>query len=147
MEMEIRRVEMVRQHRIDQHRVRVWRQIVDEANAEHVTGPHVKRRARDASFVCSQVQAIAADILVGISDFPRPRFNCASGATWVSLHHGGGVGIGYSQHAGMVIVADGTPEAARRIARACSGTIPPPASCVTPTLATRTRSPARGSTS
>ena len=39
--------------------------------------------------------------------------NCASGATWVSLHHGGGVGMGYSQHAGMVIVADGTPEAAR----------------------------------
>ena len=41
----------------------------------------------------------------------------ASGATWVSLHHGGGVGMGYSQHAGMVIVCDGTPEAARRIAR------------------------------
>ena len=40
-----------------------------------------------------------------------------SGATWVSLHHGGGVGIGYSQHAGMVIVCDGTPEAARRIER------------------------------
>jgi urocanate hydratase len=43
--------------------------------------------------------------------------NCASGATWVSLHHGGGVGIGYSQHAGMVIVCDGTPGAARRIER------------------------------
>jgi urocanate hydratase len=43
--------------------------------------------------------------------------NCASGATWVSLHHGGGVGIGFSQHAGMVICCDGTPEAARRIAR------------------------------
>jgi urocanate hydratase len=43
--------------------------------------------------------------------------NCASGATWVSLHHGGGVGMGYSQHAGMVIVADGTPDAARRLAR------------------------------
>src|SRR5262249_33741895 len=42
---------------------------------------------------------------------------CASGATWVSLHHGGGVGIGYSQHAGMVIVCDGTPEAAQRIER------------------------------
>ena len=40
-----------------------------------------------------------------------------SGATWVSLHHGGGVGMGYSQHAGMVIVADGTPEAARRLER------------------------------
>ena len=43
--------------------------------------------------------------------------NCASGATWVSFHHGGGVGIGYSQHAGMVIVCDGTAAAARRIAR------------------------------
>ena len=43
--------------------------------------------------------------------------NVAGGATWVSLHHGGGVGIGYSLHAGQVIVADGTPEAARRIQR------------------------------
>jgi len=43
--------------------------------------------------------------------------NVASGASWVSFHHGGGVGIGYSQHAGQVIVADGTPEAARRLER------------------------------
>jgi urocanate hydratase len=43
--------------------------------------------------------------------------NCASGATWVSLHHGGGVGMGYSQHAGMVIVCDGTKEAERRLER------------------------------
>jgi urocanate hydratase len=43
--------------------------------------------------------------------------NTAGGATWVSLHHGGGVGMGYSQHAGVVIVCDGTPEAAKRIAR------------------------------
>ena len=43
--------------------------------------------------------------------------NCASGATWVSFHHGGGVGMGYSQHAGMVIVCDGTEAAAKRIAR------------------------------
>jgi urocanate hydratase len=43
--------------------------------------------------------------------------NTASGASWVSFHHGGGVGIGYSQHAGQVIVADGTPEAARRLDR------------------------------
>ncbi len=43
--------------------------------------------------------------------------NCVGGATWVSLHHGGGVGIGYSFHAGQVIVADGTPEAAKRIER------------------------------
>ena len=54
-----------------------------------------------------------------VSDWPllNALINCASGATWVSLHHGGGVGIGYSQHAGMVIVADGTPEAAQRLAR------------------------------
>jgi urocanate hydratase len=54
-----------------------------------------------------------------VSDWPllNALLNCASGATWVSLHHGGGVGIGYSQHAGMVIVADGTPDAARRIER------------------------------
>ena len=54
-----------------------------------------------------------------VSDWPmlNPLLNCASGATWVSLHHGGGVGIGYSQHAGMVIVCDGTDAAARRIER------------------------------
>ena len=54
-----------------------------------------------------------------VSDWPmlNALLNCASGATWVSLHHGGGVGIGFSQHAGMVIVCDGTKEAARRIER------------------------------
>ncbi|GAC1337579.1 MAG: urocanate hydratase [Acetobacteraceae bacterium] len=54
-----------------------------------------------------------------VSDWPmlNALLNCASGATWVSLHHGGGVGMGFSQHAGMVIVADGTPDAARRIER------------------------------
>jgi urocanate hydratase len=54
-----------------------------------------------------------------VSDWPllNALLNCASGATWVSLHHGGGVGMGYSQHAGMVIVADGTEAAAQRIAR------------------------------
>ncbi len=54
-----------------------------------------------------------------VSDWPllNALLNTASGATWVSLHHGGGVGMGYSQHAGMVIVADGTEEAARRIER------------------------------
>lgn len=54
-----------------------------------------------------------------VSDWPllNALINCASGATWVSLHHGGGVGIGYSQHAGMVIVADGTPEAGKRLER------------------------------
>jgi urocanate hydratase len=54
-----------------------------------------------------------------VSDWPllNALLNCASGATWVSLHHGGGVGMGFSQHAGMVIVCDGTPAASQRIAR------------------------------
>jgi urocanate hydratase len=54
-----------------------------------------------------------------VSDWPliNALLNCASGATWVSFHHGGGVGIGFSQHAGMVIVCDGMPAAARRIER------------------------------
>ncbi len=54
-----------------------------------------------------------------VSDWPllNALLNCASGATWVSLHHGGGVGMGFSQHAGMVIVADGTEAAARRLER------------------------------
>ncbi len=54
-----------------------------------------------------------------VSDWPllNALLNCASGATWVSIHHGGGVGMGYSQHAGMVIVADGTQAAARRLGR------------------------------
>ncbi len=54
-----------------------------------------------------------------VSDWPLLNFavNIASGASWVSFHHGGGVGIGFSQHAGQVIVADGTPEAAQRLAR------------------------------
>ncbi len=54
-----------------------------------------------------------------VSDWPllNALLNTASGATWVSLHHGGGVGMGYSQHAGMVICCDGTPAAARRLGR------------------------------
>ena len=54
-----------------------------------------------------------------VSDWPllNALLNTASGATWVSLHHGGGVGMGYSQHSGMVIVADGTADAARRLER------------------------------
>ena len=54
-----------------------------------------------------------------VSDWPllNALLNVSGGATWVSLHHGGGVGMGYSQHAGMVIVADGTEAAAKRLAR------------------------------
>ncbi|HUH88502.1 MAG TPA: urocanate hydratase, partial [Pusillimonas sp.] len=54
-----------------------------------------------------------------VSDWPllNALLNTAGGASWVSFHHGGGVGMGYSQHAGMVIVADGTDEAAKRLER------------------------------
>ena len=54
-----------------------------------------------------------------VSDWPllNALLNCASGATWVSLHHGGGVGMGFSQHSGMVVVCDGTAEAAERVGR------------------------------
>jgi urocanate hydratase len=60
-----------------------------------------------------------ADGTDAVSDWPllNALLNTASGATWVSLHHGGGVGMGYSQHAGQVIVADGTPQADARLAR------------------------------
>jgi len=54
-----------------------------------------------------------------VSDWPRLNalLNCASGATWVSIHHGGGVGMGFCQHSGMVICCDGTEDMARRIKR------------------------------
>ena len=60
-----------------------------------------------------------ADGSDAVSDWPllNALLNTAGGATWVSLHHGGGVGMGYSQHAGVVIVCDGTAAAAKRIAR------------------------------
>jgi urocanate hydratase len=60
-----------------------------------------------------------ADGSDAVSDWPllNALLNTASGATWVSLHHGGGVGMGFSQHAGMVIVCDGTDDAARRLER------------------------------
>lgn len=58
-----------------------------------------------------------------IADWPvlNALLNAVNGATWVSFHHGGGVGIGYSLHAGMVIVADGTAEAAARLERVLTG--------------------------
>ena len=73
-----------------------------------------------------------------VSDWPllNALLNRAGGATWVSLHHGGGVGIGYSQHAGMVIVADGTRTRPRAASTGCCGTIRRAGSCVMPTRAT-----------
>ena len=61
-----------------------------------------------------------------IADWPvlNALLNTSCGATWVSVHHGGGVGIGYSLHAGMVIVADGTPRGRRKTRSACSRAIP-----------------------
>jgi urocanate hydratase len=60
-----------------------------------------------------------ADGTDAVADWPllNALVNTAAGATWVSIHHGGGVGIGYSQHAGMVVVADGTELAARKLER------------------------------
>ena len=60
-----------------------------------------------------------ADGSDAVADWPllNALLNTASGATWVSIHHGGGVGIGYSQHSGVVVLADGTDDAARRIGR------------------------------
>src|SRR5260370_35549181 len=59
----------------------------------------------------------------GIADWPtlNALLNAACGAGWVSVHHGGGVGIGYSIHAGMVVVADGSESAARRLERVLTG--------------------------
>jgi urocanate hydratase len=80
-----------------------------------------------------------------VSDWPllNALLNTASGATWVSLHHGGGVGMGFSQHAGMVIVCDGT-EAPPSGSSGCCGTTRPPASCATPMPAMTSPSTARG---
>ena len=71
--------------------------------------------------------------------------NAVGGATWVSFHHGGGVGMGYSQHAGQVIVADGTPEAAKRLERVLT-TDPAWRSSVTRTLGMRLPSKPRNVT-
>lgn len=81
-----------------------------------------------------------------VSDWPllNALLNTASGASWVSFHHGGGVGMGYSQHAGLVIVCDGSEAADKRIARVLWND-PAPASCTMPTPATRKRSRARKS--
>src|SRR3546814_1121635 len=72
-----------------------------------------------SSDVCSSDREAMRDGSDAVSDWPllNALLNTASGATWVSLHHGGGVGMGFSQHSGMVIVCDGTEDAARRLER------------------------------
>jgi urocanate hydratase len=90
--------------------------------AGEVSAPIVIGRDHlDAGSVASpnrETEAMA-DGSDAIADWPllNALVNTAAGATWVSIHHGGGVGIGYSQHAGMVVVADGTPLAAQKLER------------------------------
>jgi urocanate hydratase len=102
----------------DRHRLGLaFNEMVARGEAPIVIG----RDHLDAGSVASPNRETEAmrDGSDAISDWPmlNALLNCASGATWVSLHHGGGVGMGFSQHAGMVIVCDGTPAAAKRIAR------------------------------
>ena len=91
------------------------------ANGELKAPVVIGRDHLDAGSVASPNRETEAmkDGSDAVSDWPllNALINTASGATWVSLHHGGGVGMGFSQHAGVVIVADGTPEAARRLER------------------------------
>ncbi|MCE5269145.1 MAG: urocanate hydratase [Planctomycetaceae bacterium] len=78
---------------------------------DHLDSGSVASPNRETEAMCDGSDAV--------SDWPllNALLNTASGATWVSFHHGGGVGMGFSQHAGLVIVADGTEAAARRLAR------------------------------
>jgi len=91
------------------------------ANGELKAPVVIGRDHLDAGSVASPNRETEAmkDGSDAVSDWPllNALINTASGATWVSLHHGGGVGMGFSQHAGVVIVADGTHEAARRLER------------------------------
>jgi urocanate hydratase len=103
-------------------RVKMGLAINEAVRLGHIKAPIVIGRDHlDSGSVASPNRETEAmlDGSDAVSDWPllNAMLNCASGATWVSLHHGGGVGMGFSQHAGFVIVADGTPEAARRLER------------------------------
>jgi urocanate hydratase len=91
------------------------------ANGELKAPVVIGRDHLDAGSVASPNRETEAmrDGSDAVSDWPllNALTNTASGATWVSIHHGGGVGMGFSQHAGVVICADGTPEAAKRLER------------------------------
>ena len=104
----------------DRHRIGLaFNEMV--ANGELKAPIVIGRDHLDAGSVASPNRETEAmrDGSDAVSDWPllNALLNCASGATWVSVHHGGGVGMGFSQHAGMVIVCDGTDAAARRIGR------------------------------
>jgi urocanate hydratase len=103
-------------------RARVGRRLNEMVRRGEVSAPIVIGRDHlDAGSVASPNRETEAmrDGSDAVSDwvFLNALVNCAAGATWVSIHHGGGVGIGYSQHAGMVVVADGSDAAERRIER------------------------------
>ncbi len=103
-------------------RARAGAAINDLVASGEITAPVVIGRDHlDAGSVASPYRETEGmrDGSDAIADWPilNALLNTAAGATWVSFHHGGGVGIGYSLHAGMVIVADGTPEAAARLER------------------------------
>jgi urocanate hydratase len=103
-------------------RARAGRIFNDLVASGHVKAPIVIGRDHlDSGSVASPNRETESmrDGSDAIADWPilNALVNTAAGATWVSVHHGGGVGIGYSIHAGMVAVADGTPEAARRLER------------------------------
>jgi urocanate hydratase len=103
-------------------RAKAGRRINELVASGEVAAPIVIGRDHlDAGSVASPYRETEAmrDGSDAIADWPilNALVNTAAGATWVSFHHGGGVGIGYSLHAGMVIVADGTPEAAARLER------------------------------
>ena len=103
-------------------RARAGAAINDMVASGAISAPIVIGRDHlDAGSVASPYRETEAmrDGSDAIADWPilNALVNTAAGATWVSFHHGGGVGIGYSLHAGMVVVADGTPEAAARLER------------------------------
>jgi urocanate hydratase len=103
-------------------RAKAGRIFNDLVAAGRVTAPIVIGRDHlDSGSVASPNRETEAmrDGSDAIADWPilNALLNTSAGATWVSVHHGGGVGIGYSLHAGMVVVADGTPDAARRLER------------------------------
>jgi len=103
-------------------RARAGLRINELVASGEITAPIVIGRDHlDAGSVASPYRETEAmrDGSDAIADWPilNALVNTAAGATWVSFHHGGGVGIGYSLHAGMVVVADGTPEAAVRLER------------------------------
>jgi urocanate hydratase len=103
-------------------RARAGLRINELVASGEITAPVVIGRDHlDAGSVASPNRETEAmrDGSDAIADWPilNALVNTAAGATWVSFHHGGGVGIGYSLHAGMVVVADGTPEAAARLER------------------------------